>query len=81
MLLSAYYQAKQLLLPDVEFGILKAIRPYNALALVMTAFTAAAAVCEAYSYAEGLTAATIVLSLLYLFLVPVTARGVKQWTM
>lgn len=81
MMLGAYYQTKQLLLPDVEFGILNAIRLYNALALAMTALTAAAAVCEAYSYEEWLMAATIVLSLLYLLLVPAAAYGVKQWTM
>ena len=80
MMLSVYYQTKQLIMPDVEFGILKSIRPYNALAIGMTLITELGMIFAAYDLAYLLMTVTVMLSAIYLVLIPVLGKGVEKWT-
>ena len=80
MMLSVYYQTKQLIVPDVEFGILKSIRPYNALAIGMTLITELGMIFAAYDLAYLLMTVTVMLSAIYLVLIPVLGKGVEKWT-
>lgn len=63
-----------------EFGILKSIRPYNALAIGMTLITELGMIFAAYDLAYLLMTVTVMLSAIYLVLIPVLGKGVEKWT-
>ena len=77
---AGYYHLKHLLIPDVDYGIVRCLRGYNALALVfcfgaMTELTASAYSCEWLR-----TTACVVESVILVLIVPIMKRGVRNWS-
>jgi len=78
--LCSYYNLKQYIIPDVEFGILDAIRSYNLTALILCLFSALELFFERISVSGPLYGCEILISFLYLFLIPILRKGSKRWT-
>ena len=77
---TTYFNLKHLIFPDVDFGVIKCLKPYNALAIVYAFLCIAEAVAmsrenEVFTLAVGVLTGITVLAI-----VPMLRRGVKQWT-
>lgn len=75
--MAAYFAAKLLIMPDVELGIIAAMRPFNALVLVLCVVQAAE-FCFAPGGAAGWALAACDGVLLALAL-PAARMGVRKW--
>ena len=67
------------LLPDVEMGIIRVMRPYNALVLLL-------GLCQMVTRMPGVSgaaalAATVLTSLLLVAMLPTAEMGVRKWYM
>lgn len=79
--LASYYHLKHLIIPDVDYGLIKAIRKYNLLALIYAYLCMAEMIAEAVAWPDAVLIAIFSLqSLVLLAIVPVLERGVKKWT-
>ena len=79
--MASYFHLKHLIIKDVQFGLIKAIRSYNLLALIY------ALLCMLEMLVESLNFPTFCIVIIYvlqcillLVFVPVLERGVKKWT-
>ena len=74
-----FFALKHLLLPDVETGIIRVMRPYNALVLLL-------GLCQIVTLMPGVSgtatlASTLLTSLLVVAMLPTAERGVQKWYM
>lgn len=74
-----FFALKHLLLPDVEMGIIRVMRPYNALVLLL-------GLCQMVTRMPGVSgaaalAATLLTSLLLVAMLPTAEMGVRKWYM
>ncbi len=74
--LASYYHLKHLIIPDVEFGVIRALRKYNLLALIYGALCMAEIVLSAFPYMFPLAAVYALLSTAMLIFVPVLEGNV-----
>ena len=79
MSLTLYFALKQLLLPDVEMGIIRVMRPYNLCVVLLGLCQAAALLPDVSGRAEML--AGVLLSALLVVMPPVAEMGVRKWFM
>ncbi len=77
---TAYYACKHLILPDVEMGIIRVMRPYNALILLFCLIQPFA-VCGLLQSANVSLFVVIVNGILVAAAVPVARIGVRKWFM
>lgn len=77
--LSSYYNLKHLILPDVECGILKSIRKYNALIIAITIVTIVKLLLPALGYGDFSYILTFILAVLYILIIPIADKGVEKW--
>ena len=78
---AAYFNLKHLIIKDVDFGLIKAIRQYNALALVFALVCMAEMLVRSSNPPAALVIIVYVLqSLISLAFIPALERGVKTWT-
>ena len=77
--LSTYFNLKHLIFPDVDFGVVKCIRPYNFLVLVYSASVYTE--CVGLSRDNGLLTiiCCIVSGIVSAAMMPFIVRGVKKW--
>lgn len=76
--LSSYYNLKHLILPDIEFGVIECLRPYNVLALVYSLLS----LIETFTMLRSAAATNIVsvlIGITALLIIPTVARGYKKW--
>lgn len=76
---AAYYNLKHLIIPDVDLGIIKAIRGYNLLALLIDFAYALIFIGDKLSIPILSASCGIIISLLYLVIIPIMKKGVKKW--
>lgn len=78
--MSAYYNLKHVFIPDVDMGILKCIRSYNLLSLILMIFS----VLNLYSVDLKLDVFSLIvaaiISIIYILILPMLDRGIKKWT-
>ena len=77
---AGYFHVKHLFIPDVDYGVVRCQRPYNALALSMGAASVAEMAALARSSECLLLISGAVLCACSLAIVPTMDRGVKKWT-
>ena len=76
---ASYFNLKHLIFPDVDFGVVKCLRPYNLLALIYTAliFT------ECFAMSRDNEILTLVCccitGLITAAMIPLIVRGIKKW--
>lgn len=75
-----YFNLKHLVIYDVENGIVKSLRLYNALAVIYELMIMAEWVTMRTASFEVYVASMVVQGLILLLIVPVAGRGVKKWT-
>ena len=77
--LSAYFNLKHLLSPDVDKGVVTCLRPYNLLALIY----AVSVVVECIGLSHGNDVLTFVAGIIsaisIILIIPLIQRGVKKW--
>ncbi|MEG0547080.1 MAG: hypothetical protein RR552_07880 [Oscillospiraceae bacterium] len=78
--LSSYYNLKHLIIPDVDFGILKSIRGYNFLALLLSILSAINLIAMDQKWYIISWVASILCAVTYIAIIPVLAKGAKKWT-
>ena len=79
-MVSVYYNLKHSIIPDRDFGFIKAIKPYNILATVLGF---AELIClTAWDYLEDvpLVIATMVFAILCVSMMLVAKKGAERWT-
>ena len=76
---ASYYSLKHLIIPDVEFGIVKCLRPYNLMVLIYTA----SIMMECFAMSCGNELLTLicccVAGLSAAAMIPMVERGSKLW--
>ena len=77
--LTGYYNVKQLLLPDVTFGILRSIRAYNLLIYLLSVTLSFRTICEAYAKGIGVTVFSVLAALILAVLMPALQKGTEKW--
>ena len=79
--MAAYFHLKHLVIPDVEYGLIRAIRSYNLLALIYAYLCMAEMIVESTALPTVCSVIVFVLQCaVMLAFVPVLERGVKKWT-
>ena len=77
--LACYFHVKHLVIPDVDYGVVKCLRHYNALALALGAVSMLEMAALAWEIDWLVALVTILLCVISLAMVPVLDRGVKAW--
>lgn len=77
---AGYLNIKHLIIPDVDFGIVKAIRGYNLIALLIGLFSLAEIGFSIFEINGIILYIQIILGILYAAAVPVLNSEVKKWT-
>ena len=79
--LASYYHFKHLIIQDISFGLIKAIRSYNLLSLIYAVLCMAEMFVKSFNLPDFciITVNSLQFVLLLAF-VPVLERGVKKWT-
>ena len=79
--LASYYHFKHLIIQDISFGLIKAIRSYNLLSLIYALLCMAEMLVKSFNLPDFciITVNSLQFVLLLAF-VPVLERGVKKWT-
>ncbi|MGN0317280.1 MAG: hypothetical protein ACI4E1_05005 [Lachnospira sp.] len=76
---TSYYNFKHLIIPDVDYGIFQSMRKYNALVLFISILSIADILLRDFGCDLALNIVTIILSLAFLLILPITAKGVQRW--
>ena len=77
--LSAYYNLKHLIFPDVDFGVVKCLRPYNLLVLVYTLSVFVECIGLSRDNAVLTLICCIVTGVISTAMMPLIVRGLKKW--
>ena len=75
--LTLYFALKHLILPDVELGIIRVMRPYNACVILLCLCETVSRLPQCPPWAK--TGAGCAVCLLLVALLPVAERGVRKW--
>lgn len=78
--LAGYYNIKHLLIPDVDGGIIKAIRGFNIMSLVVEVLTIAEIGFNCFGYPVFIKYVEILLGVLYIIMLPSLYKEVQKWT-
>lgn len=76
---TVYFSVKHLIFPDVEMGIIAAMRPFNAMVSALCLLQAADLCLPAGGTGAWLRA--VCMAILLMFCLPVARRGVQRWFM
>ena len=77
---ASYFHLKHLILPDVDFGVIKCLRPYNLLALLYTHLCLAETTLIGHANNLGILIIDIVIGAVQIGIVVSVERGMKKWT-
>ena len=80
MMASSYFNLKHLILPDVDYGIIKCIRGYNFLMLCYSLLFAMERIALIYNQGILLCVIASLIAVDSLLIVPVLKRGASKWT-
>lgn len=76
---ACYFHVKHLLIPDVDYGVVRCLRGYNALALAMSVMSMWELIALSMGSELVLIVSGVGLCAVSLAMVPVMDRGVKKW--
>ncbi len=77
--ITTYYNVKHLIIPDVEFGILRSIRQYNLSMLLTSATLMISILFTDYQYETGAIIANLIMTAGYLTKILHAKKGVDRW--
>ena len=77
--MASYFHVKHLFIPDVDYGVVRCLRGYNALAVTLSVMCMWELIALALNSQWLLIVSGVGLCAAALTLVPVMDRGVKKW--
>ena len=77
---TSYFNLKHLIMPDVDFGVIKCLKLYNLLALIFAFFCIVEISAYAFDNEAAAVSADLVTGVVMLLMTPVVERGLKKWT-
>ena len=75
-----YFNLKHAIIPDFDFGFIKAIKPYNILVLLLSFSELLCLTAWDYYAPVAMAFATIVFGVLCILTVVFAKKGVEKWT-
>ncbi len=79
LVIASYFHLKHLIIPDVENGILDALRIYNMICIAIDILGCLRIVLHGYDFDIASHVMTMLMAAAYLLLIPTADRGVKKW--
>ena len=79
-LFSLYFNLKHAIIPDCDFGFIKAIKPYNVLATALGFSELLCLTAWDYLYAVPLVISTVVFAILCVSMMIAAKKGAEKWT-
>ena len=79
-LFSLYYNLKHSIIPDVDFGFVKAIKPYNILAVCLGFSELLCLTAWDYLYNTQLVITSVIFAVLCVALMLAAKKGAEKWT-
>jgi len=76
---AAYFNLKHLIIPDVDYGVVRCQRKYNALALVYAFLYISSQIAMAGKHGHVLAALDIIMGIISVLIVFAADRGAEQW--
>ena len=79
IMFAAYFNLKHLLIKDVEGGIIRSIRGYNLIALLLELLYTAELVFDSFGLKKPKSAVYLLMSVCLLAVIPVLKKGISNW--
>lgn len=79
IMFASYFNLKHLIFPDVEFGIIRSIRGYNLIALLLALLSTGETVLLSLNMQIPLLILYIAICVVSIAIIPILERGVKKW--
>ena len=76
---ASYFHVKHMIIPDVDFGVVRCLRGYNGLAVALSVLSMWELLALAQGSEPALMISGVGLCIVALTLVPVMDRGMKKW--
>ena len=76
---ASYFHLKHLIFPDVDYGVIKCLKPYNLMALIYTFLCLAEMILIGVGSKIGVLIAGVLMGILLLGIVTSSERGIKRW--
>ena len=76
---ASYYHLKHLIFPDVDYGVIKCLRPYNASALVYTFLCLAEMIVIGTGSETAILIVDILMGISLIDITVLAGRGIKKW--
>ena len=80
VMLASYFNLKHFIFPDVEFGIIRSIRGYNLIALLLGVLSVGEMILLAWGKQIPLLILYVAICAVSIAIVPILEKGVKKWT-
>jgi cell division protein FtsW (lipid II flippase) len=80
IMFASYFNLKHFIFPDVEFGIIRSIRGYNLIALLLGVLSVGEITLLLWNKTVPLLILYIAICVVSIAVVPVLEKGVKKWT-
>lgn len=80
IMFASYFNLKHFIFPDVEFGIIRSIRGYNLIALLLAVLSVGEITLMLWNKTVPLLILYIAICVVSIAVVPVLEKGVKKWT-
>lgn len=80
VMLASYFNLKHFIFPDVEFGIIRSIRGYNLIALLLAVLSVGEIILMLWGQMIPLLILYVAICTVSIAIVPILEKGVKKWT-
>lgn len=77
---TTYYCLKHFIFPDVEYGVIKCLKPYNALVLLYALFCIADVIAVTRNSDVAVAVVSAQIGITVLLITPMLVKGVRKWT-
>jgi hypothetical protein len=78
---SVYYNLKHAIIPDLDFGFIKAIKPYNVIALCLGFAELLCFTAWSYRYNVLLVISSVIFAVFCVALIFAAKKGAEKWTL
>ena len=80
IMFASYFNLKHFIFPDVEFGIIRSLRGYNLIALLLGVLSVGEITLMLWNKTVPLLILYIAICVVSIAIVPILEKGVKKWT-
>ena len=80
IMFASYFNLKHFIFPDVEFGIIRSIRGYNLIALLLAVLSVGEIILMLWGQMIPLLILYVAICTVSIAIVPILEKGVKKWT-